>query len=560
MPCWIDRRPVTSLRWPLQEPSRPHRAAHRPRSCSLLRCRFPAGCPPLVNYDALDVHLTDPNPPGASEIWYSLNQGVWERYSTPIVVDPGSILDTQAVSVDPARWIDSDIASDEYLSAPVNLELAVWFDRPSFDYVALGGALEPGSYPSPALAPPGSLTLSNSGSIPNRYLNSGTFNVYWTLDGSDPASAPTPESGDVFSGGFPGQQVALRLDEWVGDTLLVRAYARSFDTSVAISSDEVSVALGRDRLTLRRPLIEISGVASSGFDVGLRLDTDRADMPLGARIYYTTDGSDPGVDERGEPVGGTLYQGGFKLRDGGEVNARVYPPLPYRDWFVASELSTHGASPTYGNLNIALVIDESGSLDAQETAQIRAGLSAFLDAELDSGNQISLIGMSFGDRNLRSDHVVSREVTPATKPLYDAWLDGYKVQSASESDFWASGLSVAAGIRDLNLVVIIGDGVQGDLSLSGGHVDRMRAGGTHVFFVGVDPGSYHYSRSGPVTSPQIAIDSVLGSGARESTRVDASDILQADYTTRPDFSGLGQFLEGMTDALKASSAPRDTAP
>ncbi len=36
---------------------------------------------------------------------------------------------------------------------------------------------------------------------------------------------------------------------------------------------------------------------------------DGGEMPVGARIYYTTDGTDPGDDGRGNPTTGTLYTG-----------------------------------------------------------------------------------------------------------------------------------------------------------------------------------------------------------------------------------------------------------
>ncbi len=36
---------------------------------------------------------------------------------------------------------------------------------------------------------------------------------------------------------------------------------------------------------------------------------DGGDMPVGARIYYTIDGTDPGDDGNGNPLSGTLYTG-----------------------------------------------------------------------------------------------------------------------------------------------------------------------------------------------------------------------------------------------------------
>ena len=80
----------------------------------------------------------------------------------------------------------------------------------------------------------------------------------------------------------------------------------------------------------------------------------------------------------------------------------------------------------YGDIRMALLIDESGSIDATETAQIRAGLDQFFDQELGSGNLISLIGMSEGPFDIRTDHVVETKLTAATKPAFDAWVNDYQ--------------------------------------------------------------------------------------------------------------------------------------
>ena len=68
----------------------------------------------------------------------------------------------------------------------------------------------------------------------------------------------------------------------------------------------------------------------------ISLDPSYGDLPVGARIYYTTNGTDPG-DVGGEPVTGTLYTGPFAVDLTGSVElgsctnavtvvARVYGP------------------------------------------------------------------------------------------------------------------------------------------------------------------------------------------------------------------------------------------
>ena len=141
----------------------------------------------------------------------------------------------------------------------------------------------------------------------------------------------------------------------------------------------------------------------------------------------------------------------------------------------------------YGDIRVALLVDESGSIDASEAAEIRSGLSQFFSQEVDSGNLISLIGMSEGVSDLRSDHVVEAEVT---KLSFDTWVNNYHLgRVGAQADYWASALEVASSGGSLDLVVIIGDGIQGDRSQMADQVAQLRSNGTHVFFLGLDPGN-----------------------------------------------------------------------
>jgi hypothetical protein len=68
-------------------------------------------------------------------------------------------------------------------------------------------------------------------------------------------------------------------------------------------------------------------------------------MPAGAVIYYTTDGSDPGVGADNGPLSGELYSGGIELDEDAVIAARVYPPSEYSKWFVASEVTIQELDP-----------------------------------------------------------------------------------------------------------------------------------------------------------------------------------------------------------------------
>lgn len=73
--------------------------------------------------------------------------------------------------------------------------------------------------------------------------------------------------------------------------------------------------------------------------VEIELDTLSGEIPAGARIYYTLDGSDPG-DNNDEPNAGdyTLYTGPFLVSqpDGQPIKARVYSPSGAKQWFSTS--------------------------------------------------------------------------------------------------------------------------------------------------------------------------------------------------------------------------------
>ncbi|MFT4547340.1 MAG: type II secretory pathway pseudopilin PulG [Pseudoalteromonas tetraodonis] len=91
-------------------------------------------------------------------------------------------------------------------------------------------------------------------------------------------------------------------------------------------------------------------IAVSGTLLSIGKIIDAGTMPVDARIYYTTDGTDPGDDGNGNPLTGTLYTGPFDPLVGGNhgieatVVARVYPPADYAPWFNVSESNEVGYS------------------------------------------------------------------------------------------------------------------------------------------------------------------------------------------------------------------------
>ena len=508
------------------------------------------GTYPLIDYD-LSLTISNPNPAGVSQIVVSVDGGAFEIYSSSALnVSPGSTIAAYAITIDPDYWSDSATVTNTYETTPVELEIDFTVPNLVVNYGEVGGAMIPGIIPGPVPSAPGIVSLVNAAQIPLQYQNNSVFTLHWSYDGSDPATSTTGETAAPFTGGFPAQSIDYSLPRWNSATTLpIQAIAASFNTALVTDSTVAVRALSIDPIELRPPDITITGTS-----VIITPLTDYGDTPVDARIYYTLKGAAPG-DLNGVPTSGTLYTGPFSVASarGKQIKARVYAPENYEHWFITSGVSSKLNSVKYGDIRMALLIDESGSIDTTEAADLRTGLAQFFNDEVDSGNMISMIGMGSSDINTRSDHVAESEVTSATKPDFDTWEADYRTGRVSiQADFWASALELAASNTDLNLAVIIGDGIQGNTVKMANYVSQMRANGTHVFFMGIDPGEYIYSSGTIATDPSTAIDAVLGSQAKASSQSDLSDLLSTDYSIQSSFSDLGTTLSNMTASLKAA--------
>ncbi|WP_300570699.1 choice-of-anchor J domain-containing protein [Flavobacterium sp.] len=184
--------------------------------------------------------------------------------------------------------------------------------------------------------------------------------------------------------------------------------------------------------------------------------------------------------------------------------------------------------------HIALVVDESGSIDVYEKAKIKRQLRKFIkkQADLNDANpnwnmHISLIGMSDSDVDNRTDHVLYRRVSNLDSSLADfmKWLDGPTPPNVAVegegygaryglpvthpgvgggSDFWKSGLDKALSLTiSPKLVVMITDGSQtantanlkttmakfDNISIHNGAPDVTKP---HLYVIGIDNGFYVY--------------------------------------------------------------------
>lgn len=110
---------------------------------------------------------------------------------------------------------------------------------------------------------------------------------------------------------------------------------------------------------------------------------------------------------------------------------------------------------------IAIVVDESGSINSEEAQQIRSGLISFIDSQANSKITLSLIGMSNSDIAVRTDNVIEKRISSNTNDFKD-WIEVYgDGRENIQSDYWASGLNVAKNLPVTpDVVFVITDGLQ----------------------------------------------------------------------------------------------------
>ena len=365
----------------------------------------------------LEVTISkDATTPVDAKIWYTVQSGVWEVYTEPFTVEPGTVVAAYVSSPDPA-WNDSPRVAASYDTDPEALEIEVWTPVNPITYVEAGGEVEPGNY-TPT-EPVGDIEVFFPGGweIPDVYEDSEQFQFFWTMDGSDPRSSITRVAGITFQNGYknnnghgnnesgvdisnknwvkraeqegwtqeeieafaiddekkPHDKISYSISTWGDATLMpIRVVAEAKNKKLMSTSLVLSSNISINRTKLRQPKFVIPDDPQRGDTVEISLEVDYGDMPVGARVYYTTDGTDPGDDGTGNPITGTLYTGPFDPLLGrdiydGEVIiiARVYPPEDHLQWFDSS-YSSSGAFivPTWDVTGEATgwFIDESGNL------------------------------------------------------------------------------------------------------------------------------------------------------------------------------------------------------
>jgi hypothetical protein len=202
--------------------------------------------------------------------------------------------------------------------------------------------------------------------------------------------------------------------------------------------------------------------------------------------------------------------------------------------------------PAGCEIYMAMVVDESGSINQTEAQQIRAGLTAFINAQLSSNITLSMIGMSESDTNNRTDHVLERRIA-TNSAAFLTWINNYRTTRVGpQADYWASGLSV---INQLNVVpdiiIIITDGLQINRASVLQNLYTTLNNNSHIFVIGLNDIWYQISTGfvGLVETLTFYLN------RPPILKTNANSILVADYTSANDFTALNSQLVGLTNEL-----------
>lgn len=292
----------------------------------------------------VSLSLPPTAPPTVAEIYYyavgAAGGSSWQRYDGPISVEPGTTIVAKTVTLDPDRWEDSGTASEVYDLTSLKLEIAANFPRTAFNYRELGGPMQGATSTPPP--PFGTVIVTNISEVPAEHTTSDKFQIFWTFDGTDPG-LPTSTgrvAGPVFNGGFSGTQIPVLLPAYRPDGgATVRIRAVSLDPQYFRTSEEQTVNFGIEKLTLPGTTLSVDADK-----VVMTTVTDSTRLPADSRIFFTSDGSDPGVNNS-EPAaaGAEAYTGPVTYPAGlTQYTARSYPPTTLALWFDAGEPASIG--------------------------------------------------------------------------------------------------------------------------------------------------------------------------------------------------------------------------
>jgi len=194
---------------------------------------------------------------------------------------------------------------------------------------------------------------------------------------------------------------------------------------------------------------------------------------------------------------------------------------------------------------IAIVVDESGSINTNEAQQIRDGLASFITSQAQSNITLSLIGMSYSDTAVRTDNVIQKKIAGNQQDFLD-WIDVFGRGNVSiQSDYWASGLNTAKNLTVTpDIVFVVTDGIQVNNSefLKGLFTELNLK--SQVFVYGVT------STIEDIKELTTPLNTFLDRTPK--LKEDKISALDSDYLRASDFSTLGTELNKLVTDLSAA--------
>ena len=326
----------------------------------------------------LNVSVIDKSNPNTSDLYFAVGNGPWQRWTgTAVTIEPDVKTEVRAysASLDPDRYEQSAVASAIFETKP-RLQALLKFANllGSYTYADVGGPFVSGLIPPPAPKSNPTMVLANAAEIPLTQQTSSHFQVRWTYDGADPASTTASITGS-FANGFPGQQVSINYGLW-GDraSLPLQAMSKALRLDDFKDSPVLAPVIAALRTTLPPPLITETAPLNGVRQFSIEPATANGMIPPGTRIYFTMDGTSPGVLRNAGGLdnasSGQLYTGPISLPTSSNTDviltARLYPPVALPQWFAASDIE-------FQDIPVGL---DGGHIDVDTSSQLypfRAG-------------------------------------------------------------------------------------------------------------------------------------------------------------------------------------------
>ncbi len=221
----------------------------------------------------------------------------WLTYTVPVSLTYGDTVQAKNVTTNSTFYGNSATASSTYILIPSPL-------------------------PSPAISPPGGSYLASvwpDATISSNSAPSASSKISYNIAHTDGSST-----------GWVDYSSALELA--YGDTVSARNVATN--TTLYANSPVVTANYNFTGSTKLLPPLYTDTYDSAGKHiVQINPDNSKFPAPVGYRIYYNTNGVDPGVNSSEDKVTGTLYNPATGIAvpastttGSFEVTARVYPP------------------------------------------------------------------------------------------------------------------------------------------------------------------------------------------------------------------------------------------